>query len=173
MENNTPKTQETQTEDLEQKREKPWYIVSIISAVLYSAFIFIGLDYTGSKTLAGILIACEVVYVISLVLIIVLSKDKSKLSLRIKNYKSAVKILKAFSSIICLILAISVVISSASGFDMNNFFDICYKIFMIAFSALSAIFSISTIIFRKKIENTKALLKEKLKENWEDSKIKR
>lgn len=166
-------TTNNQNEEIKQKQERPWYIVSIISAILYSAFIFVGIDYSGAKTLAGLLIAFEVIYIISLVLIIILSKDKSKLNLRIKNYKSAVKILKAFSTILCLVLSISIIISSASGFDMNNFFDICYKIFMIAFSGVSAIFSIVTIVFRNKIETTKALLKEKLKENWEDSKIKR
>lgn len=162
-----------QSEELQQKKEKPWYILSIISAILYSLFIFIGLDYSGSKVLAAILIVFEVVYIVCLLLIVILSKDKAKMSFRIKNYKSAVKILKAISTTICLILSISVIVGSARGFDFNNFFDICYKVFMIAFSIVSAIFSVATIVFRKKIEETKALLKEKLKENWEDSKIKR
>ncbi len=157
----------------QEKKEKPWYIFSIISAILYSVFIFIGFDYGLSKTFAIVIICFEVVYVAALVMLIFMTKDKSRLGSRIKNYKIAVKLLKSVVSIVCLVVSIGVIINSASAFDFSNFFDICYKIFMIAFSVVSICISIATIIFRKKINETKQLLKEKLKENFIDVKIKR
>lgn len=167
------KEQVAENDEITTKRETFWSIFSILSAIIYSVFIFVGLDYTGSKTFAVVLICFEVAYVISLVFVIVLSKDKSKRALRLKNYKSAVKLLKAFSTIVCLVLSISVIINSATSFEWSNFLDVCYKLFMILFSLISVAFSVWSIIFRNKIEQTKSLLKEKLKENWQDSKIKR
>ncbi len=155
------------------QQEKPWYkngwlIYSIISAVAYSIFIFVGLDYTKSKTLTTILIIFEVVYILALIGLVVLSKDKSKLGYRIKNYKTAVKILKSISTVICLIMSIGVLINGARSFSFDNFFSVLYMILLILFSFVSLVISVLSIIFRSKIEEGKLKIKEIIKENIND-----
>lgn len=149
------------------KKESFWLIFSILSAILYSIFVFSTLDFSSSKVINIIILGMIVVYVIVLILLVVFSQDEKKLKLRIKNYKGAVKVLKNATSIIGLVLSISVLVKS-TYFSFNNLFNILYMLLMIGISILSILITVVQIVFRGKIEKQKAIIKQKIKENIQE-----
>ena len=155
--------------DYEAEKQKKkigfWYIVwNVISVLGYVIFLFVSmkLDY-GGDTFHTIMIISLIVYVLIFVLLLAFSRDKSKLSMRLKNYKSFASVINKGLRIYNLVLSVGLLVQSIRAGNINSLFSILSSIGMLLLIVAGIIFDILTILFRKRFEYNKKHLKELIK----------
>ncbi len=155
----------------EEKKKIGFFFVvwNIISVLGYVVFLFVSMKFEfASDTFHTIMIMLLAAHVFIFVSLFVFSKDKGKLTVRLKNYKAFASATNKILRISNLGLSIGLLVQSIKAGNMNSIFSILSTLGMIALILLGVVFDILCIVFRKRFEYNKRHIRELMKKSKEE-----
>ena len=158
-----------QQEQINKKTNVFFIIWNIISVLGYVIFIFIQMSFSiENKTFYIITIIAIIIYITIFILMMVFIKDNTKLRLNLKTYKITSKILKKSLQLYNLVLSIMLLIKSIN--TSNKVISIIGSVFMGLIIFIGLLIDFLSIVYRKKIEDTKQRYSKMIKDNIKELK---
>ena len=158
-----------QQEQINKKTNVFFIIWNIISVLGYVIFIFIQMSFSiENKTFYIITIIAIIIYITIFILMMVFIKDNTKLRLNLKTYKITAKILKKSLQLYNLVLSIMLLIKSIN--TSNKVISIIGSVFMGLIIFIGLLIDFLSIVYRKKIEDTKQRYSKMIKDNIKELK---